>query len=61
MTELPNQLLPTNPLGAGWSHSYNAYMINTEEILDDYGNELAVPCLILVSSDGSIMVFDNEN
>ncbi len=61
MTELPNQLLPTNPLGSGWSHSYNAYMINTEEILDDYGNELAAPCLILVSADGSIMVFDNEN
>ena len=61
MTELPNQLLPTNPLGVGWSHSYNAYMINTEEVLDDYGNELAVPCLILVASDGSIIVFDNED
>ena len=61
LTELPDQMLPTNPLGAGWSHSYNAYMINTEEVLDDYGNELAVPCLIVMSADGSIMVFDNEN
>jgi len=61
LTELPNQIFATDPLGQGWSHNYNAYIINTDEVLDDYGHPLATPCLIIFWPDGTIHVYDNEN
>lgn len=61
LTELPRQIFATNPLGQGWSHNYNAYIINTDEVLDDYGNPLATPCIIIFWPDGTIHVYDNEN
>lgn len=61
LTELPRQIFATDPLGQGWSHNYNAYLINTDEVLDDYGNPLATPCIIIFWPDGTIQVYDNEN
>lgn len=61
LTELPNQIFATDPLGQGWSHNYNAYIINTDEVLDDYGHPLVEPCLIVFWPDGTIHVYDNEN
>lgn len=61
LTELPNQIFATDPLGQGWSHNYNAYIINTDEVLDDYGHPLVTPCLIVFWPDGTIHVYDNEN
>lgn len=61
LTELPRQIFATDPLGQGWSHNYNAYLINTDEVLDDYGNPLATPCIIIFWPDGTIHVYDNEN
>ena len=61
LTELPRQIFATDPLGQGWSHNYNAYIINTDEVLDDYGHPLVEPCLIVFWPDGTIHVYDNEN
>ena len=51
----------TDPLGQGWTHNYNSYIINTDEVLDDYGHPLATPCLLVYWADGTIHVYDNEN
>ena len=61
LTELPRQVFATDPLGQGWTHNYNSYIINTDEVLDDYGNPLTTPCLIVYWADGTIHVYDNEN
>lgn len=60
LTELPHQICATNPLGYGWSHNYNSYIINTEEILDDYGNKVAKPCLVVFYPNGDLAVYDND-
>ena len=61
LTELPRQIFATDPLGQGWTHNYNSYIINTDEVLDDYGHPLATPCLLVYWADGTIHVYDNEN
>ena len=61
LTELPRQVFATDPLGQGWTHNYNSYIINTNEVLDDYGHPLATPCLLVYWADGTIHVYDNEN
>ena len=61
LTELPRQVFVTDPLGQGWTHNYNSYIINTDEVLDDYGHPLATPCLLVYWADGTIHVYDNEN
>ncbi|MCX6303556.1 MAG: cohesin domain-containing protein [Bacteroidetes bacterium] len=59
LTELPDEFVPMSPLGAGWSHSYNAYIINTIEVKDDYGQTIGKPCLIVFWPDGTMNVYDN--
>lgn len=61
LTELPRQVFATDPLGQGWTHNYNSYIINTDEVLDDYGHPLVTPCLLVYWADGTIHVYDNEN
>ncbi len=61
LTELPRQVFATDPLGQGWTHNYNSYIINTDEVLDDYGHPLTTPCLLVYWADGTIHVYDNEN
>lgn len=60
LTELPDEFLPMNPLGAGWSHTWNAYLINTSEVRDNYDQVIGKPCLILFWPDGTMNVFDNS-
>jgi RHS repeat-associated protein len=59
LTELPDEFVPMSPLGAGWSHSYNCYIINTSEVKDDYGQTIGKPCLIVFWPDGTMNVYDN--
>ncbi|HNY02114.1 MAG TPA: RHS repeat-associated core domain-containing protein, partial [Bacteroidales bacterium] len=59
LTEYPDEFVPLQPLGKGWSHNYNAYLINTDEILDNYGNVIGKPCLIVFWPNGSMNVYDN--
>ncbi len=59
LTELPDEFLPMNPLGPGWSHTYNAYIINTTEVRDNYDQVIGKPCLIVFWPDGTMNVYDN--
>lgn len=59
LTELPKEFLPLQPLGSGWSHTYNAYLINTDEIRDMYNSVIGKPCMIVFWPDGSMNVYDN--
>ena len=59
LTELPDLFFAVKPLGTGWSHTYNSFIVSTDEVKDKYGSVVAVPCLIVTWPDGTVTVYDN--
>ncbi|WP_298509063.1 RHS repeat-associated core domain-containing protein [uncultured Kordia sp.] len=56
LVELPQSYFPIQPLGRGWTHTYNSYIIREENVI---GND---DLYYIKWSDGTIHIYnDNEN
>jgi RHS repeat-associated protein len=56
MVELPEGFFPIKPLGRGWSHTYNAYVIKENNVGPD-----EIDYYYIVWADGTIHIFNEDD
>ncbi len=58
LTELPEAFMPVQPLGVGWSHAYNAYILEAGGWTEGGATQAAK--LLIFWPDGGIHVYDKN-
>ncbi|WP_430411337.1 RHS repeat-associated core domain-containing protein [Kordia sp.] len=56
MVELPESYFPIKPLGRGWTHTYNSYVIREDNVGED-----SVDYYYIVWADGTIHIFNEDD
>lgn len=57
LTELPDELFGMRPLGKGWTHTYNSFIME----INDGGLNQEVDKLVVMWANGAIHVYNNNN
>lgn len=61
LTHLPDIYRSIEPLGNGWTHNLNSYIISTNASITDGNVTIGKPLLLLANGDGTWHTFDNSN
>lgn len=60
LTELPQPYRPSEPLGVGWTHTYNLYVYKEEGYTDTY-NDITIPDAYIVNWGSNMTLYKDVN
>lgn len=61
LTAWPDAYRKVEPLGIGWTHNFNSYILPTDRSVTPSGVEEGKALLLLANGDGTFHTFDNTN